>query len=156
MSFSPVVCPRRSGRGSYVGRIGGRSPTTPSNFLEYFSDFGFRLSGELQDSRTFLKNRWGDCDDFAILAAQVLKAKGYTPHLIVVAMEKEVHVVCYVAETQTYLDYNHRRDNKQVLSSGALDDIATKVAASFKTNWISVSEFTWVQGKRRFLRTEFQ
>jgi hypothetical protein len=71
-------------------------------------------------------------------------------------MDKEVHVVCYVAQTNNYLDYNHRKDRMLVSSTGALDDIADKVARSFRSEWRSVSEFTCNGNGRQFVRTEFR
>ena len=99
--------------------------------------------------------RRGDCDDFATLAAVLLAHRGYTPHLVAVFMEKQVHVVCYVTQTNNYLDYNHRKDRTLVPSTGTLDDIADKVASSFRSRWYSVSEFTFDGSARQFVRTEF-
>jgi hypothetical protein len=128
---------------------------TPDTLLEYFSDFGFELHESLQKPEVFLSTKCGDCDDFAILAATLLAHRGYTPHLVAVFMEREVHVVCFVAQTNSYLDYNHRKDGLLVSSNGALDDIADKVARSFRSPWHSVSEFTYDGSVRQFVRTEF-
>jgi hypothetical protein len=128
---------------------------TPARLIEYFSDFKFQLGSDLQKPADFLATKTGDCDDFANLTALVLKAKGYTPRIFVVSMDRVTHVVCFVAETQSYLDYNHRRDHVLVPSTGTLADVAQKVAASFKSRWYSVSEVTFAEGVRRFIRTEF-
>ena len=129
---------------------------TPAALLGHFSDFKFQLRGNTQNPGLFLSSRTGDCDDFANVAALVLKAKGYTPRIVVVSLENVTHVVCYVTETRSYLDYNHRRDRTLVPSDGTLPDIAQRVASSFKSRWHSVSEITFQEGTRRFIRTEFQ
>ena len=129
---------------------------TPATFLAHFSDFGFKLRGNTQSPELFLSSKAGDCDDFANLAAIVLKARGYTPRIVVVSLERVTHVVCYLPETHSYLDYNHRHDRVLVPSDGTLPNIAQSVASSFKSNWYSVSEVTFNSGIRRFIRTEFQ
>src|SRR5262245_10424299 len=106
---------------------------TPAVLLAHFSDVTFHLRGATQNPGAFLASKTGDCDDFANVAALVLKAKGYTPRIVVVSMENVTHVVCYVAETRSYLDYNHRLDRALVPSDGTLPDIAQRVAASFKS-----------------------
>ena len=129
---------------------------TPATLLAYFSDFTFHLRGNTQNPTDFLSTKAGDCDDFANVAAQVLRARGYTPRVVVVSLEKVTHVVCYVSETRSYLDYNRRRDRTLVPSDGTLRDIARSVASSFQSKWYSVSEVAFVAGARRFLSTEFQ
>ena len=133
----------------------GDAQLTPARLMGYFSDFKFQLGSNLQKPEEFLARQCGDCDDFANLTALVLKAKGYTPRVFVVFMEGATHVVCFVAETHSYLDYNHRRDRVLVPSTGTLADVAQKVATSFKSRWYSVSEVTFSEGVRRFVRTEF-
>jgi hypothetical protein len=128
----------------------------PGRLLGYFSDFKFQLGDNIQKPEVFLAKKCGDCDDFATLASDLLARKGYTPRLVAVYMEREVHVVCYVTETNSYLEYNNRTSRKLVPSSGRLADIAEKVANGFKTNWHSVSEFTFANGRRRFVATEFR
>lgn len=128
---------------------------TPARLMGYFSDFKFQLGPNLQKPEDFLANKCGDCDDFANLTSLVLRAKGYTPRIFVVSMDRATHVVCFVAETRSYLDYNHRRDCVLIPSTGTLADIAQKVASSFKSRWYSVSEVTFSEGVRRFIRTEF-
>jgi hypothetical protein len=132
------------------------SKLTPARFIEYFSDFKFQLRDQVQAPETFLASKTGDCDDFASLATLLLREKGYTTRLVVVSMDRETHVVCYVAETKSYLDFNNRSERKLVDSDGALNDIADKVAAGFRCSWHSVSEFTFSQGAPRFLSTQFR
>lgn len=129
---------------------------TPERFGQYFAEFTYELREDVQEAKVFLKSRSGDCDDFAVLAAELLREKGYSTKLVVVFMAKSIHVVCYVAETKSYLDFN-RRGLKEctVASGGALGDIASRVALSFGSPWHCVSEFTFREGKRHFVYTEF-
>ena len=128
----------------------------PLRLLGYFADFSFQLGDTVQKPEVFLATKCGDCDDFATLASDLLAGKGYTPRLVAVFLEQEVHVVCYVAETNSYLDYNNRFSPTLISTTGKLTDIAEKVAHSFKTKWYSASEFTFVKGVRRFVSTEFR
>ncbi len=129
---------------------------TPERFMKHFADFKFRLGRTVRRPETFLTSKVGDCDDFATLAADVLRQKGYTPHLVAVFMPHEVHVVCYVVETRSYLDFNRRAQSFPLVSStGALDCIARSVAESFRTDWRSVSEFTYANGTRTLVQSEF-
>jgi hypothetical protein len=114
------------------------------------------LGGEVRKPETFLANRSGDCDDFATLAADLLRERGYSTRLVVVFMPNDVHVVCYVAETNSYLDYNRRKQvSPLVKCKGELEAIAASVARSFRSPWRSVSEFTFRNGVRRFVSTVF-
>ena len=129
---------------------------TPERLMRHFADFKFRLGDTVRPPDVFLASKAGDCDDFATLAAEVLRRKGYTTRLIVVHMEKDVHVVCYVKEVKGYLDYNHRKETHPVVASdGTLADIGGKVAEYFRTNWQSASEFTYVTGRPKYLLTAF-
>jgi hypothetical protein len=129
---------------------------TPERFVRYFADFKFELGEVVRKPEVFLAKRSGDCDDFATLAASVLSERGYTTHLVVVFMQKDVHVVCYVSQVKAFLDYNLRRHEAPLVpSDGSLKDIAAKVAGSFREEWYSVSEFTYDKGVRRFLLTDF-
>ena len=99
-----------------------------------------------------MEKKAGDCDDFATLAADLLRERGYTTRLVVVYMHKDVHVVCYVAEVNGYLDYNRRKNGAPLIKCGAgLADVAASVASSFKTDWRSVSEFSF-HSTHKFLR----
>src|SRR5688572_15881075 len=91
----------------------------PQNFARFFSHFEFRYHDEIRSSDAFLTSQSGDCDDYAILAARILKKRGYTPRLIAVRMPNLVHVVCYIDETRSYLDYNKRSDVSPTVSSGS-------------------------------------
>jgi hypothetical protein len=129
---------------------------TPERLMAHFADFKFELGGEVRKPETFLANRSGDCDDFATLAADLLRERGYSTRLVVVFMPNDVHVVCYVAETNSYLDYNRRKQvSPLVKCKGELEAIAASVARSFRSPWRSVSEFTFRNGVRRFVSTVF-
>jgi len=123
---------------------------TPESLLHRFAGFEFKLFDEVQPRDVFLSTQTGDCDDFATLAADVLRQKGYTTRLIAIFMSKQTHVVCYVKEAGAYLDYNNRRKASPLVpTSGTLPDIAAKVARSFRTPWTSVMEFTYKDGIRK-------
>jgi hypothetical protein len=127
---------------------------TPQRFVSYFRDFKFQFHVEVQDPEIFVRTRSGDCDDYGTLAAMILGEKGYTTRLVSVRMEREVHVVCYVEETRSFLDYNVRgMMRKTVASDGSLADIAQKVARSFGQRWSSVSEFTFEDGVKYMVQT---
>jgi hypothetical protein len=109
---------------------------TPDGLTRFFADFTYELAERVQSPETFLRRKRGDCDDFAKLASTVLERHGYRTKLVVVMMEQETHVVCYVEERRGYLDYNLRMVDKPVIASdGTLEDIAQKVAESFRSNW---------------------
>jgi hypothetical protein len=127
---------------------------TPERFAGFFRSFAFRFHAEVQSSELFLASESGDCDDYAILAAKVLRRHGYSPRLIAVRLPKIVHVVCYIPETNSYLDYNLR-----ALGSGLVEcrpeiaEIARSVARSYGAKWSSASEFTFQDGAKRLVQT---
>jgi hypothetical protein len=109
---------------------------TPDGLTRFFADFTYELADRVQSPETFLSRKRGDCDDFARLVSTVLERHGYRTKLVVVMMEQQTHVVCYVEERRGYLDYNFRMVDKPVIASdGTLEDIAQKVAESFRSNW---------------------
>ncbi|MEO5803032.1 MAG: transglutaminase-like domain-containing protein [Verrucomicrobiota bacterium] len=117
---------------------------TPDRFARSFSDFKFVYHEKVQEPEAFLASRSGDCDDFATLAAKVLGESGFVTHLYAVRMKGETHVVCYVPETGSYLDYNERaQPNPLVACDGTLKDIARKVSRSFGRDWLSAYEFSY-------------
>jgi len=127
---------------------------TPEIFASYFSNFEFKFHDEVQDHEKFLASKSGDCDDYATLAADVLGRNGYTPRLIAVRMKGETHVVCYINETKSYLDYNCRKDEmKTVPCSGEIKDIARKVAKSFDRDWVATYQFTYSEGVKRLVQS---
>ena len=129
---------------------------TPERFARYFRDFAFKLGDTRQAPEDFLALRSGDCEDYASLAAEVLRRRTYTTKLIAVFMDGQTHVVCYVDEVHGYLDYNLRKEATTIQgSSGTLEDIADKVAAYFRAPWRSVSEFKYEANKPRFGRILF-
>ena len=117
---------------------------TPAGLLRHFAGFAFELGETLQDAETFLRRRRGDCDDFASLANQVLAERGWKTKLVVVMMERQTHVVCYVQEAKGFLDYNRRAIADPIVTSdGSLEDIAAKVATAFRSEWWMASEFAY-------------
>jgi hypothetical protein len=130
---------------------------TPERLMAHFADFKFELGRQVRQPEAFLASRSGDCDDFATLAADVLSQKGYSTRLVVVHMSHDVHVVCYVAETNGYLDYNRRMQAAPLVNCKAdLAAIAASVAQSFRSSWRSASEFTLRNGAKRFVSTVFR
>jgi hypothetical protein len=127
---------------------------TPQRFASYFSTFQFQFRPEVQTPDLFLSTRSGDCDDYSTLASMLLREKGYTPRLIAIRMPGMVHVICYVEETRSYLDYNMRHSsNGTVPCEPDLNAIARKVAKSFGQPWSTVSEFTFDAGLKRLVTT---
>ncbi|MEK7677860.1 MAG: transglutaminase domain-containing protein [Verrucomicrobiota bacterium] len=127
---------------------------TPRSFARYFADFSYKFHEEIQTPEVFLATQNGDCDDYATLADLILREKGYTTRLMAVRMPGLTHVVCYVAETKCYLDFNNRTYLVRTVSSGgSLQDVARKVAKSFEANWTSASEFTYGNGVKRLVTT---
>jgi len=127
---------------------------TPQSFASHFSDFRYLRQGAVQSPEVFLFTKAGDCDDFATLAAEVLKARGFTTRLISVRMARDVHVICYVEETRSFLDFNNRGYLlKTVSCANTLPEIARKVSKSFETDWTSVCEFVYSEGIKTNVRT---
>ena len=127
---------------------------TPPRFARYFRDFSFNFRKDVQRADVFLATKKGDCDDYSILAATILREKGYTPRLISVRMPGVTHVVCYVEETRSYLDYNFRGYTVGIgVSDNVLETIAQNVARSYGVGWSSVSEFTYSAGVKRLVQT---
>ena len=127
---------------------------TPQTFARNFSKFRFSFHEDVQKPEDFIASESGDCDDYSTLAAAELSARGYHPRLIAVRLQHVVHVVCYVAEANGYLDYNKRAKGSGIVASGSnLNEIADSVAKSFKSSWNSVSEFTYRDGLKRLVST---
>lgn len=148
------ILPAMSGNSVTVSQLRGIPDLTPEKFAGYFSNFEFKFHDEVQDHGKFLASKSGDCDDYATLAADVLSRHGYTPRLIAVRMKGETHVVCYINETKSYLDYNCRNDNqKTVPCSSSIKEIARKVAQSFGRDWIATYQFTYSDGVKRLVQS---
>ena len=127
---------------------------TPQTFARHFSKFRFVFRADVQKPEDFLASQAGDCDDYSTLAAAELSARGYHPRLVAVRLKNVVHVVCYVAEANGYLDYNKRAKGTGIVSCGpGLSEMADSVAKSFKSSWSSVSEFTYSDGVKRLVST---
>ena len=120
-------------------------------FANYFGDFVFEFNSAIQPPDVFLARERGDCDDYAVLADFVLKKHGLGTRLIHIRLAGRVaHAVCYVTESNAYLDYNNRAYFFTLARSGPdIRDIATKVAASLQVNWTTASEFIYSYDTRR-------
>ena len=130
---------------------------TPERLIGFFREFKFQLGEKVQPAEVFLAAQSGDCDDFASLAAEILREKKYTTRLIAVFMDGQTHVICYVEEIKGYLDYNRRQERTAVqATTGDLEDMADKVAAFFQLPWRSVGEVTYHAGERRIGRIVFR
>jgi len=122
----------------------GQTDLTPEGLARSFAGFAFELGAHPQDPETFLRRKRGDCDGFAGLAGRLLAERGYRTKLVVIMMEHQSHVVCYVKEAHGFLDFNHRADAHPIIDSdGSLEDIANKVAADFRGRWHLASEFKY-------------
>jgi len=143
-------------RASLVAELTAQKELTPESLLRHFADFSFELSDEVQEPETFLQRKRGDCDDFAQLAAEVLTRRGYKAKLVVVMMEGQTHVVCYVAEAHGFLDFNFRAAAKPVMESdGSLEDVAEKVAAYFHSKWHMASEVRYQDRRAVYVDSAF-
>jgi Transglutaminase-like superfamily len=147
-----------SARALTLAELRADAKLTPERLIKQFADFKFELSRTVRRPEIFLAAQSGDCDDFATLAADLLREKGYTTRLVVVYMPQAVHVVCYVQDSNCYLDYNCRKKAAPLVKcDGQLSAIATSVAESFHSQWRTVSEFAPLpDGTRQFLSTEFR
>jgi hypothetical protein len=131
---------------------------TPAHFADLFRDFSYDYSPYIQAPDAFLRNRAGDCDDYAVLANHILSRQGFQTRVIRVELvgTRINHVICYVAEKKGYLDFNNRKYSFNLERSGAsLRQIASKVADSFERNWSTVTEYTYsyVEGRHRTVYT---
>jgi hypothetical protein len=112
---------------------------TPEKLVQCFKDFEYEFHVEVQDADTFLHSQKGDCDDFAIVAAEVLSSRGYTPRLVTVRM----------VERGGYLDYNARKSGTPITPCGErLSEIAVTVGKSFHREWSAVYEFKYDRSRQ--------
>jgi hypothetical protein len=155
MVIAAVLVATSAARALTIEELRNDPKLTPSRFARYFADFEYQRRAVVQTSANFLKNRNGDCDDFAILASMLLKEKGYTTRLVTIRLPEENHVVCYIEETKCYLDYNNRGYLLRTVScGGSLEEIARKVARSMDSSWRSATEFAYVgDNMKQFLKT---
>ncbi len=142
------------GRAVTLEQLRNDPKLTPARFAKYFADFEFEAHVEVQAPDVFLATQRGDCDDYATLAASILKEKGYTTRLIGIRLPNATHVVCYVEETKSYLDFNNRGFMIRTAScSNDVREIAKKVAKSFDDSWKWACEFTFENGQRHLVNT---
>ncbi len=150
-----MTAPGRAG-GDALALLRERTDLTPERLVRLVGDFRFELRERVQDPAVFLERKCGDCDDFARLAATLLADRGYKTKLVVIMMEKQTHVVCYVKEAGGFLDFNRRGEAKPVVASGGtLEEIADQVAAYFRSRWRMASEFKYQENSPVFLDSVF-
>lgn len=138
LAFAPVT------RAVTMEELRAMPHLTPVEFAHYFANFEFKFHPEVQPHNQFLTTRSGDCDDYATVAADALERHGYTPRMIAIRMKGETHVVCYIQETHSYLDYNTRKDKDPLVPcSPEITDIARNVAKGFGRDWVATYEFTY-------------
>ena len=142
-----IICMVWDSRAATLSGFVNQKDLTPSKLARAIADFTFELAPQVQDPDAFLQRKRGDCADFANLASIVLAQHGYSTQLIVVMMDQQTHVVCYVKEAGGFLDYNHRADEfPVVLSDGSLEDVARHVAGDFRSGWRMASAFRYRNG----------
>lgn len=143
-------------QGGAASALAKQMDLTPENLIRAFAGFTFELSAQPQDAETFLQRKRGDCDDFASLASRLLTDRGYKTKLVVVLMEEQTHVVCYVREAHGFLDFNHRSDAHPIIAcDDSLEEIAQKVAGDFRGRWLTASEFRYENKSSVCLETVF-
>lgn len=118
---------------------------TPKKFSRLFHDFEYVLLEQIQPPEIFLRDRRGDCGDYACLADLVLKPKGYDTRLVQIRLVGQVsHAVCYVVGREVYLDYNNRSVFFTLTKCEPnLRTVAQKVARSLRANWTTAYEFEY-------------
>ena len=127
-------------------------PMTPRHFGNLFGDFRYEYCPYVLPVDEFLRDRTGDCDDYALLADYILSRDGYRTRYVQVSLAGSdlVHAICYVAENKAYLDYNNRKYEVNLERSGStLRQIAAKVADSFEKNWTSATEYSFSYATNR-------
>lgn len=134
-----------------VEHLHRQSKLTPKKFSRMFTDFKFELFHHVQMPNDFLRAKKGDCDDYACLADEVLKPKGFETRLIHIRLVGMIsHAVCYITEDGAYLDYNNRNVFfTMTRSEPSLRKIAAKVARSLNANWTSAFEFEFSYADQR-------
>ena len=141
---------------STLSTLAEQKDLNPESLIRSFADFAFELNAQRQEPETFLRRKRGDCDDFASLASRLLTARGYKTKLVLVMMQEQTHVVCYVQEARGFLDFNHRADARPIIEAdGTLEGIAEKVAADFRSKWHLASEFRYENGLPIYLENVF-
>jgi hypothetical protein len=143
-------------RAGAISDLAVQKDLCPETLIRLFSGFTFELNAQRQAPEMFLQRKRGDCDDFANVANSLLSSRGYKTKLVMVMMEQQTHIVCYVEEARGFLDFNHRADAKPIIESdGTLEDIAQKVSKDFRAPWRTAAEFTYKDNLPVYLDTVF-
>ncbi|MBI2814307.1 MAG: hypothetical protein HYX71_08490 [Opitutae bacterium] len=129
----------------------GDPEMNPKRFANHFAHFRYEYHASVQPVDAFLRSERGDCDDYAILADEVLRRRQFQTFLVHVRLAgMTAHAVCYVEQNRAYLDYNNRNVFFTLSKSGAsLREIAAKVADSLEAGWTSASIFTYSYATRK-------
>jgi len=126
-------------------------------FAGYFEYFSYEYEEKVQPADEFLRRERGDCDDYAVLADDVLRRRDLQTMLIRVKLAGMVaHDVCYVIKDRAYLDYNDRNVFFTLTRCReSLREIASKVASSLQTDWsyASIYTFSYDTGVKHMLVT---
>jgi len=82
------------------------------------------------DPEETIKRRKGDCEDFTLLTAEVLRGLGYKPHFLALVREGEAHAICVFKKDGVYMWF----DNTTLKTSEArtLRDFAREVINKYK------------------------
>lgn len=129
-----------------LARLEKEKSMNPGEFASLFERFFYEFSPRVMPPEDFVRQRAGDCDDYAILASHILEPKGYKVRLMQIQLtgNNVDHAVAYVAGENVYLDYNNRGlRRKLVKSDPTVREVAKLVAASFQQTWTSGFEFTY-------------
>ena len=87
----------------------GDTQMNPKRFAGHFANFRYEYYPSVQPVDAFLRSERGDCDDYAILADEVLRRRQFETLLVHVRLAgMTAHAVCYVTQNRAYLDYNNR------------------------------------------------
>lgn len=134
-----------------VEHLHRESKLTPKKFSRMFAEFDYKLFDYVQAPNDFLRTQKGDCDDYACLADEVLRPKGFETRLVHIRLVGMIsHAVCYITENGAYLDYNNRNVFfTMTRSDPSLRKIAAKVAHSLNANWTSAFEFEFSYADQR-------
>lgn len=137
----------------------GRGSLNPSEFGRRFARFRYEFGAEVRPAGIFLQNGAGDCDDFAVLTADVFRERGARAVLYSIRLPGETHVICHLPDAGGYLDFNRRAEPDPFVRCGSDPaEIAASVARDFGRPWLSISEFVFEHGRkwqvRRLERTE--
>ncbi len=117
------------------------SPKTLGTWL--YDNFTYELEEEehWKSPKEMVKDKSGDCEDFAILAQYVLKKLGYKAYLIVVEYyyEDEMHAICvFRHEDGTYSYYSNEYYEPRRYKS--VRELLSGHSLMWKNAWVIISK----------------